>query len=445
MRIIAEGNTRVSRLLGKQLLKDVEYRIMRYVLRTECEDGTLLLNVITGEMVLISADEAQLLDYLPAHQANKLGALIEHYFLVPVDYDEYVTVKKIRKLMRRLFAPRGINHYVIFPTTHCNARCFYCFESDYARLQMDEDTANQLIKYMLEHKKEDVLKISWFGGEPLVGLVRIRQICDALRERKVKFTSRMTSNGYLFTEELAEIAAKEWNLKNIQITLDGTETIYNKTKSYISVKDNPYDRVMRNIQFLMDQGVVVEVRLNLTKENVVDLRNLAYELAQKFPDHSKMHVYVHVVFGNVGYEPIVQCDDETLSLYQKQVELSEYLEQLGLVKHNDKLPCIKYVNCMADDVGSRVVYPDGSLFKCETVNLEEKIGDIHSDTVNMAAFNLYQDFTEKNACDKCPICPKCLLVKQCTGLEWYNKYTCEYQIKQLKNDMKKRYWDCKKG
>ena len=48
----------------------------------------------------------------------------------------------------------------------------------------------------------------------------------------------MISNGYLFSEEIIDRAARLWELRNVQITLDGTEKVYNETKAYIAPKDN---------------------------------------------------------------------------------------------------------------------------------------------------------------------------------------------------------------
>lgn len=48
----------------------------------------------------------------------------------------------------------------------------------------------------------------------------------------------MTSNGYIFNDELVEKAKNEWKLKNIQITLDGTRDVYNKAKNYYSENDS---------------------------------------------------------------------------------------------------------------------------------------------------------------------------------------------------------------
>ena len=55
---------------------------------------------------------------------------------------------------------------------------------------------------MEDHKGSGTLHLSWFGGEPLMGIKRIDQICMDLEGRGIKFSSNMISNGYLFDEEI---------------------------------------------------------------------------------------------------------------------------------------------------------------------------------------------------------------------------------------------------
>jgi len=226
---------------GKQKPKDTEYRLMKYHLRTECEDGTLLYNVITGQMVLLTADETAALDSLPTKPTETLTGLIEDHFLVPTDFNEKKSSDQLRALLRKLDRRTAITGYTILPTTCCNARCFYCYEADYPHRTMTKETADKLVSYMAEHCGEQKkVSIGWFGGEPTLCVDRIEQICDGLTEKGIEYSASMISNGYLFTKELAKTAREKWKLHSIQITLDGTEEVYNKTKAYVSVKDNPY-------------------------------------------------------------------------------------------------------------------------------------------------------------------------------------------------------------
>ena len=62
---ISEAKDKVAKLWGKPKAKDTEYRLMKYHLRCDTEDGVLLHNVMTGELVLLDRDEVALLNELP--------------------------------------------------------------------------------------------------------------------------------------------------------------------------------------------------------------------------------------------------------------------------------------------------------------------------------------------------------------------------------------------
>ena len=429
MKTIVEGKTGVIRLLGKQRLSNTAYRIMKYLLRTECDEGVILFNVITGRMVLLEAEESLLLDNLPSAYTVELDDLIEGYFLVPVDYDEKDTVQKLRIIIRRISESNGAENYTILTTTNCNARCFYCYESDLPHLNMDKATAENLVKYMADHRKgSNRLKLHWFGGEPLVCVDRIDQICEALNDRGIGYISSMTSNGYLFTEKMVKRAATSWRLKSIQITLDGTETVYNTTKAYVGVKESPYQRVLKNIQLLISYGIHVIIRLNLDEHNYSDLKDLIDELTDKIQDRKMINVYSHVLFENAGFAPIRRDDESKIKLYSRQVELNTELEKRGLNGQRRGLPFLKTHHCMADINDSMVVYPDGRLFKCEHVEVGDEFGHIDSDFKDQKGIYKFQTTVELEECDSCPIYPSCILLKNCQGVNDKNVFTCKYDV-----------------
>lgn len=428
MKTIVGGKPHIVKILGKPGIKDTQYRLMNYVLQMKCEDGILLHNSITGTLILLNDEEAMLLDTLPAIRSDAMNELIENHFLVPVDYDEKDTVQKVRTLIKRLDPPKGIESYTILTTTNCNARCFYCYESDLPRVNMDEETANKLVDYMIKHKGKSILKLHWFGGEPLVCMNRIDQICNALTENNVKYVSSMTSNGYLFSEEIAEKAVTSWKLESIQITLDGTENVYNKTKAYVGVQGSPYQRVLNNIRLLMNKGIRVIIRLNLDKHNAEDLRILISELDKSIENRGKIEVYTHVLFEDAGFEPIDRDDESRAMLYNLQNELNHELERLGLGRNRRSLPFLKNHHCMADTEAAAVVYPDGRLYKCEHVAIGDEYGTIDNDKINMAGIEKYQSITEREACGSCPLYPSCILLKNCQGVPDKNEYTCKYEV-----------------
>ena len=422
MRTITEGKENVCKLLGTQRArKEGSYRLMRHVLRTECAEGTLLLNVITGQLVLLSAEEAAALQELPApvelvEEGGALAELMSAHFLVPLDYDEGETTRKLRMLMSRLFAPKGINSYTVLTTTDCNARCFYCYQAGRAHIGMSAETADEFVKYIVAHKAEGSVKIHWFGGEPLVGMARIEQVCSALRERDIEYSSKMTSNGYLFTEDVVEKAVRDWKLTRVQITLDGTEEIYNRTKAYHGIgatTSSPYQRVLAHIQSLADHEVKVSIRLNLDKHNYDDLASLVDELGERFAHNDYISVYAHVLFENEGFEPIQRNDEEDDVLHKRQLELETRIAEVGLSKAPTSLPSLKVYGCMADSPGTTVVYPDGRLFKCQHTTPGDDYGSLEQGVTRKENADKFKQLVHYDECDECALYPNCIMLTEC--------------------------------
>ena len=107
----------------------------------------------------------------------------------------------------------------------------------------------------------------------------------------------MISNGYLFDDNLIKTAKEDWNLQNVQITLDGTEEIYNKTKNYIYKNDeNPFKRVINNIHKLAYNKISVSIRMNCDKHNFEDLIKLVHYLHEEFKGNDLVSMYVWPIF-----------------------------------------------------------------------------------------------------------------------------------------------------
>ena len=431
MKTIVEGNERIIKLLGKQSRKKIEYRVMKYTVSSEYNSGLLLYNVLTGKLVLLNEDESKSYKSLPSTETDFLNELIENYFVVPERFDELFLVKRIRELAKKLFVPAGINNYVIFTTTECNARCFYCFESDNKRITMNASTCDRLVEHIINHKGPGPIQLRWFGGEPLIGIESINRICNELKIREIEFGSFMVSNGYLFNEQVVHKAVDLWALKEVQITLDGTEYIYNKTKAYVGVKGSPYKTVLNNIELLLSNGIRVIVRINLDQNNMNDLYCLADELKQRFDCNELLQVYVYVVEKDLGYNPIKRNEKEELELYREQQRLNKYLDQLGFIKKAPGLSSIRISRCMADDMRTLAIYPDGRIYKCEHVTEDDWIGSIYTDSINTELARKYEEVMENEECTECPLFPSCIRLNKCPVSGEYNSFTCDYRIKSI--------------
>lgn len=420
MMTILKPKETIANLWGKQCVKDnVSYRLMKYVLRVEQDNKVLLHNVVTGQLVVLNEDETRALKELPAPYNPTIEALVTNHYLVPQDFDECRSVNQLRKIYQMQSTGEAITHYVILPTTFCNAHCFYCYESDYPRVHMSEETAEKVINYIDKHRFGKEVLLSWFGGEPLVGASRIDQITRGLKNRVIPFTSTMISNGYLFDKELVDRSVKEWNLKRIQITLDGTEKVYNQVKAYVSAKENPYHRVLKNIDLLSSNEVQVNIRLNVDFYNKDDILVLIEELGNRYSGNKYVSVYLNMLFNNAGFKPVVHSQDDRIELLKIIEEYTERLKELKLGSDRlSKIPSLEFSQCMADNPHTIEIQPDGSFCRCEHETIDDSYGNVTEGILDPEKTVIWRENIERS--DYCPDCvmyPSCYLLRRCMNAD----------------------------
>ncbi len=410
---------RVQKILGSQKVAGgTPCRLSAHCMRVEQPAGVLMYHTLTGELLLLSAAEAEALEGLPGPVPPALGELAARWFLRPLEADDMAMAEQVREIEGRFARKKksALTGYTIFTTMDCNARCFYCYEAGWKRSSMSKQTALDTAKYIAVHCGGKPVRIEWFGGEPLVNTRAIDVITDSLRREKVEFRSTMISNGYLFDEALVQRARDVWNLFYVQIALDGTEEIYNRRKAYVNSQDSPFQRVLRNIGMLLDAGIRVKARLNMDGNNEVDLYALVDELADRFGGKTGFGVYTMVLQENAGVNPTSYTEEERRAYAQKFYSLQAYVEEKGIAARMPLKRGFVAHACMADDDSFTTVTPEGGLGRCESCIDSSVWGNVCSDESDEVVL---QQWRERNpsetACKTCPVYPQCIRLKKCPG------------------------------
>jgi GTP 3',8-cyclase len=152
------------------------------------------------------------------------------------------------------------NYLRISMTDNCNLRCFYCMpEEDYeftpASRLMQPDEIEAIAKIFVA---QGVNKIRLTGGEPLVR----KDAADIItRLSKLNINLTITTNGTRL-HEFADVLENA-GIKSLNISLD----TLSKDKFLLMTKRDQFERVMQNIQLMIDRGFHVKV-------NVVVIKNL---------------------------------------------------------------------------------------------------------------------------------------------------------------------------
>lgn len=396
------------------------YRPIKFLIREDIHSGFLLYNTATGGIVHLQGDE---------DIVSSLHQLVEMKFYVPNDFDEFAWVDKLRQLETEK-TERNIDAYTILTTLDCNARCFYCYEKGNARVSMSESTANDIANFIIRNAQTGVVQnIRWFGGEPLFNEKVIDIICDKLTHHDVQYRSRMISNGVLFNQNNITKAKNSWNLRKVQITLDGTEKVYQKTKSYINTTGKEFQQVLNNIDALLEAKIQVVIRLNQDLYNTNDLLCLVEILSKRFHGKRGLTVYNSLLYTEEGLSK-----DTSKLRYESFLKLQESIYASKLSKHKKLKKNIKIRHCMADNDSSVMIGPTGKIGKCEHYPNKFLIGSIYDDVFDTEMMNKWKEtFEAKEKCYSCPLYPQCLRIKMCP--EEYDHCSmeqCENKIDLIK-------------
>ena len=412
MKIIAPQIMLIAKVCQEQEPAEQAYRETKHCLAVACREGMLLYHTMTGEILLLTQEEYAARLTNPALRE----ALIRHWYLIPIEYDERKHADQVRSLALLLERPRkSLNYFTIFTTLDCNARCYYCYELGRPRLSMDRQTALDTADYIARYSEGEEVSLHWFGGEPLYNAQAIDTITGELGKRNVPYRSVMISNAYLFDQELVAHAVKDWHLRFAQITLDGTEPVYNKSKAYIYKEGNPYQRVIRNIGLLLDAGVRVEARLNMNRENEEDIAHLIEELNQRFHGKQGLSIYLGLLMQFTKSD-VHSFEDDKIALERMGV-LTGRIRDLGFARVECVDNSVRRNHCMADNDRSVTILPDGRLGKCEHESEKKLIGSIYEEKVDEKEVALWKELLRCEDCADCTAYPVCTFLKRCAWNE----------------------------
>ena len=416
MKQLSPAFTIVSAVCPPANLQESTYKFSQYAIKLPCEQGELLYHSMTGELMLLLEGEC-------AEQNRE--TLIQHRFLVPEHMDEYAYASQLKKLVTLMQPKRsGIKNFLILTTMDCNARCFYCYEMGRKRTAMNEQTAHDAAAYIARVHGDETVKLRWFGGEPLFNRRAIEIITEDLRKQDIAYVSAMTSNAYLFDEQTVLQAKEDWNLKNVQITLDGTEEVYNRSKAYIYREGNPYQRVLHNIKLLTEAGITVSIRLNMDGENWEDLMRLSEELASRFPDRKNLNVYTALLFS-YSQSHAFSSEEEKIACFFK---LQQMLKEKGLTKPRFIRNSFRSNYCMADSDECITILPDGHLGKCEHETEKEFVGNVQEGVLDTTTLRAWKEATVDASCQSCVLYPQCRELKRCPK----NAQGCSETLRAIK-------------
>jgi len=435
MKILTPYNEKILAIIGEQpVFANKDYRFMKYCLEYDVPEGKLVFNGLTRTLIIIEPND-NISDIISCDY------LYKKYFLVPEDFDETTLVDKLKEHFRKPLDDLYLTHpksFIVFTTTKCNARCFYCYELHQKnKTHMTEETANKVGDYIVRYSdRNSSIHIGFFGGEPLFNQKPIDIVINKVMNAGLPYYTTFITNGYLFTPELANKAKNLWKTTNVQITIDGTESVYNKTKNYI-YDGSPYKVVLNNIAALLNRGIPVVIRLNVDLYNADNLKVLIKQLHDRFGNHPLFQIYTWPIFEDEYHH---RTEEENELLFKKLKEIEDLLAEYEYEFGKDCSSEIKAVQCMADNGENVTISPRGELGVCEHYTDSHFWGHIDNPLEkDFEELKSWKEYNDLDMCKDCPLYPSCVLPKNCEEMGKCDKYYQEWRLRRHIYGMYCRY------
>lgn len=356
--------------------------------------------------------------------------LMENGILVAEDRDEYEEVKNRAYKLLNTDTPDSLV-MVIAPTLACNYKCVYCFENGReSYCSMDDKTISQVKEFVSDKVRElkslKQLRITWFGGEPLLAFPVIKNLSDFFislcADERIEYRANIITNGRYLTEDKVKVFSK-MNIKRVQISFDGTEDIYCQKKM---ATPEDYKITVANIIDASKYLDNIILRVNISDNNFGDAYKLVDELLGE-----------RGLTGKIKISPACTIEGDSIerqTRYRKYIKeerrLRDYIEtEYGSGSYHVRIPCSRGAVCTLASKNNFVIGPRGELYKCEHHVGRKELEVGHIEEVDKDKLEDYKlvcsSVADDSKCKTCSVYPVCMGGCPNSYLEKKQNFECE--------------------
>lgn len=311
-------------------------------------------------------------------------------------------------------------------SNECNLACRYCYAhcGTYNRSikKMDMKIATLAIDNMFSIYS-CIDTIVFFGGEPLLQVDLIENVCEYLQTNYTGKYSKIgiMSNLYELTDKAIDVI-KRYNI-SVVTSLDGDE--YHNAHRITKDGKNSFQQVSNNIHRLYDeakQPLAIEVTMtNLHNEIDWCADDVTNYLAQEFP------ISNFTVNTMTSFDPNMKTMEYVSKEPPVDIAVKKFINSGVCEMRINDLVSVITGNMCGDTLcdagkGQLSVFPNGDIFPCHIYSLDKEqrfcLGNVAN--FNEELFISKQKeviaFNSKKSYDKCKECTAYNLCKSCMGM-----------------------------
>jgi uncharacterized protein len=266
-------------------------------------DHHLLINTLSGALDIVDGQIYKMVQGLAAGDLDTAlqlspeleARLRKRLYLFDTKDEETAQFEALFKAMKQRLETEPLQ-FAICPTYACNLRCTYCFEGQLTAgpvkimTEPQVDHAFQAIETLRErfHPSSEA-RVILFGGEPLLRPARscVEQIL--VRAARKNYGVDIVTNGVDAVHFADLLCAHRTSIKQIQITLDGTQPVHDKRRLFRG-GEGTFEKITASVRKLLELELPVTIRVNVDKDNVDDLPQLVEYMDEQgwnfFPNFS---------------------------------------------------------------------------------------------------------------------------------------------------------------
>lgn len=360
----------------------METSYYNFLIKNDKLNNYLLYNSMSNCLMEIDAELYNLIssknfDDL-SQNTETIKKLEDSGFLCKSQYLQKESVAKQvkKKIENRFNSTKKKLALTLYPTLSCNLKCQYCYQDNLSgKTTWNSEYKRKIyefIKRKITYGEITELNISWMGGEPLLFANELclfqKKINNLCHQHDCIVKSKIITNGILLDRKNSNKLV-ESNIKEAQITIDGTKKIHNERRYWPRNPERNFETVLSNIKNA-NSKLDISIRINLDKRNLPCLEELTDIIAKEIwpfkktvipylghlrdeKDPTFINEFTKSQFFNLK-------EDYRYILYHKYKNINNNVKLKYMFPYEDKL-----VNCGATrSLNFWVVAPDERLYKC---------------------------------------------------------------------------------
>ncbi|WP_297435272.1 radical SAM protein [Thermococcus sp.] len=398
--------------------------ISPFVVKINLGNGEyLLINTKNGSMIKVDSEALNELETEHPRLDNSILSILRQFGFIIDKFDNKELEEHFNWLWDNIYSN---NYHIIVVTYTCNLNCSYCYQRHIKkRGDLTKEHVDKIFKAILkfdngevDNKKSKIRYIQLYGGEPLqkrlYGIVK--HIFESGSLYGYKFI--IMTNGIDLDYYLPLLESYRDSIALIQTTIDGPKEIHDSYRY-----KGAFERTISNIEKVIEAEFKVDLRTNVSRENIKYLGELArFYIKREWINKENVRFYLAPVrdkFGPCYFNPSLSCN-EILDLFSNDLITKVFRIFDGIfAKFYDGVWIPQFYNCPAHY--RQIFYdPYGDLYTCmSALRMKElSIGKYYPTFELNENFHLYR---KRNifSIEKCKNCELALI---CGGGCSYNAF-----------------------